>query len=48
MIFTKSGQLIIKITEYTYTYKQNQNSLIKIKYNRLTWQTKEIKVISTN
>ena len=26
-----------------YTHKQNQNSPTKIKYSRLTWQTKEIK-----
>ena len=32
--------------EYThihYTHKQSQNSPTKIKYSRLTWQTKEIK-----
>ena len=28
---------------YIYTHKQNQNSPTKIKYSRLTWQTKEIK-----
>ena len=26
-----------------YTHKHNQNSPTKIKYNRLTWQTKETK-----
>ena len=26
---------------YIYTHKQNQKSPTKIKYNRLTWQTKE-------
>ena len=31
------------IYTYTYTHKQNQNSPTKIKYNRLTWQTKENK-----
>ena len=43
----KISQIIIKIMEYTYiythTHKQNQNSPAKIKYSRLTWQTKEIK-----
>ena len=29
---------------YTYTHKRNQNSPTKIKYNRLTWWTKEIKI----
>ena len=28
---------------YIYTHEQSQNSPIKIKYNRLTWFTKEIK-----
>ena len=28
---------------YTYTHKQNQDSPTKIKYNRLTQQTKETK-----
>ena len=28
---------------YIYTHKQNQKSPTKIKYNRLTWQTKENK-----
>ena len=28
---------------YINTHKQNQNSPTKIKYNRLTWQRKEIK-----
>ena len=28
---------------YIYTHKQSQNSPIKTKYSRLTWQTKEIK-----
>jgi len=28
---------------YIYTHKQNQNSPAKIKYNRLTWWTKETK-----
>jgi len=28
---------------YIYTHKHNQNSRRKIKYNRLTQQTKEIK-----
>ena len=28
---------------YTYTHKQNQDSPTKIKYNRLTWKTKETK-----
>ena len=28
---------------YIYTHKQNQNSPAKIKYNGLTWQTKETK-----
>ena len=30
-------------TYYVYTHKQNQNSSTKIKYNRMTWQTKETK-----
>ena len=38
---------IESVTEYTHTYiythKQNQNSPAKIKYNRLTQQTKETK-----
>ena len=37
---------IKSVTEYTiyiYTHKQNQNSPTKIKYNRLTWWTKETK-----
>ena len=28
---------------YIYTHEQSQNSPTKIKYNRLTWQTKETK-----
>jgi len=28
---------------YVYTHDQSQNSSTKVKYNRLTWQTKEIK-----
>ena len=28
---------------YKYTHEQSQNSPTKIKYNILTWQTKEIK-----
>ena len=28
---------------YIYTHEQCQNSPTKIKYNRLTWRTKEIK-----
>ena len=28
---------------HKYTHKQNRNSPTKIKYNRLTWQTKETK-----
>ena len=28
---------------YIYTHDQSQNSPTKVKYNRLTWQTKEIK-----
>ena len=28
---------------YIYTHEQHQNSPTKIKYNRLTWQTKETK-----
>ena len=39
--FTKSGKWNIQI--YLYTHKQSQNSPTKIKYSRLTWQTKEIK-----
>ena len=40
----KIGQIIIKIMEYIHiTHEQNQNSPTKIKYSRLTWQTKEIK-----
>ena len=31
------------VKEYTHKHTQNQNSPTKIKYNRLTWQTKEIK-----
>ena len=33
----------LNIHTYIYTHKQNQNSPIKIKYNRLTWRTKETK-----
>ena len=42
----KIRQIIIKIMEYTHIHihhEQSQNSQTKIKYNRLTWQTKEIK-----
>ena len=28
---------------YVYIHEQSQNSLANIKYNRLTWRTKEIK-----
>ena len=28
---------------YIYTHDQSQNSPTKVKYNRLTWQTKEMK-----
>ena len=37
----KINRIIIKIKEYT--QKQSQNSPTKIKYNRWTWRTKEIK-----
>ena len=39
-------QIIIKIMEYTHihdTHEQSQNNPTKIKYNRLTWQTKDTK-----
>ena len=42
----KIRQIIIKMMEYAqyiYTHKQSQNSPTKIKYNRLTLQTKETK-----
>ena len=42
----KIRQIIIKIIEYTHihlTHEQSQNSPTKIKYSRLTQQTKEIK-----
>ena len=42
----KIRQIIIKIIDihiYIYTYEQSQNSPTKIKNNRLTWRTKEIK-----
>ena len=42
----KIRQIIIKVMEYThniYTPEQSQNCPTKIKYNRLTWWTKEIK-----
>ena len=35
--------MIIKIMEYTCIHIQKQKSSRKIKYNRLTWRTKEIK-----
>ena len=33
----------LNIHIYKYTHNQNQNSPTKIKYNRLTWWTNEIK-----
>ena len=38
-------QIIIKMMEYThiYAHEQSKNNPIKINYNRLTQQTKEIK-----
>ena len=42
----KIRQIIVKIIEYTpihYTHEQSQNSPTKIKYSRLTQQTKETK-----
>ena len=48
-LFTSGGQSIgisastSVLPMYIYTHKQNQNSPTKIKYNRLTRQTKETK-----
>jgi len=42
----KIRQIIIKVMEYTHIHKNpwaSQNSPTKIKCNRLTWWTKEIK-----
>ena len=46
MLMQKFITTIKSVTEYTlyiYTHKHNESSLTKIKYNRLTPQTKEIK-----
>ena len=42
----KSRQIIVKNNGiYIYTHEQSENHLTKIKYSRLTKQTKEIKII---
>jgi len=42
-VYNNNKKVWLNIHIYIYTHKQNQNSLTKIKYNRLTWRTKETK-----